>query len=228
MTLIEIELQKLKTEVILLWQTVINQLVNSKTALVNFDKNLAREVVQTEKWVNKYELRIDRDCENIFALHSPVAVDLRYLLAILKINNNLERIGDIAKGLAKFVISSDKQVDAEILEVTDVLKMYDEGIKMVEDTLNAFENEDSALVRTIFKMDKVIDMVNQNAHNIVVDYILKHPEKTSETLYILSSIRKLERVGDQTKNIAEEIIFYVEAKVLRHKKKKKRELKEKE
>lgn len=228
MTLIEIELQKLKTEVILLWQTVINQLVNSKTALVNFDKNLAREVVKTEKLVNKYELRIDRDCENIFALHSPVAVDLRYLLAILKINNNLERIGDIAKGLAKFVISSDKQVDAEILEVTDVLKMYDEGIKMVEDTLNAFENEDSALVRTIFKMDKVIDMVNQNAHNIVVDYILKHPEKTSETLYILSSIRKLERVGDQTKNIAEEIIFYVEAKVLRHKKKKKRELKEKE
>ena len=226
MTLIEIELQKLKTEVILLWQTVIAQLVNSKTALVNFDKNLAREVVQTEKLVNKYELRIDRDCENIFALHSPVAVDLRYLLAILKINNNLECIGDIAKGLAKFVISSEKQVDSEILEVTDVLKMYDEGIKMVEDTLNAFENEDSALVRTIFKMDKVIDMVNQNAHNIVVDYILKHPEKTSETLYILSSIRKLERVGDQTKNIAEEIIFYVEAKVLRHKKKKKRELKE--
>ena len=90
MAQIETELQLLKTEAINMWSLVNSQLSKARLAFVNFDKDLAREVVQKEKRVNGSELKIDRDCENIFALFCPVAIDLRFLLAVLKINSNLE------------------------------------------------------------------------------------------------------------------------------------------
>ncbi|HEV2355392.1 MAG TPA: PhoU domain-containing protein, partial [Puia sp.] len=93
MAQIETELQLLKSEVVNMWTLVNSQLNKARLAFINFDKDLAREVVLKEKRVNGSELKIDRDCENIFALFCPVAIDLRFLLAVLKINTNLERIG---------------------------------------------------------------------------------------------------------------------------------------
>src|SRR5689334_81547 len=107
MTHLEEELASLKTEITEMWLMVISQLHKTKEALIQFDKDLAREVVATEKRVNAQELKIDRECENIIALFNPVAVDLRTVLAILKINNNLERSGDIAEGIAKYIIFAD-------------------------------------------------------------------------------------------------------------------------
>ncbi len=127
-----------------MWNLVHSQVVKSNIAMVNFDKNLAREVVSREKRVNGLELKIDRDCENIFALLTPVAVDLRFVLAVLKINSNLERIGDIAEGVAKYILSADKPFNPELLKMTDTIAMYDEAINMLEDTLSAFEKEDTA------------------------------------------------------------------------------------
>src|SRR5882757_8275140 len=106
MSQLEIELKQLKVEIINMWSLVHSQVVKSNVAMVNFDKNLAREVVSREKRVNGVELKIDRDCENIFALLTPVAVDLRFVLAVLKINSNLERIGDIADGICRYVVDS--------------------------------------------------------------------------------------------------------------------------
>src|ERR1700677_2492475 len=106
MTQFELEIQHIKTEVINMTELVHLQLVKAKEAMLTFDKDLAHEVIAREKRVNAFELKIDRDCENIFALFCPVAVDLRFLLASLKINNNLERIGDIAEGIAKYIIES--------------------------------------------------------------------------------------------------------------------------
>src|SRR6201988_3528241 len=107
MTPIETEIVALKKELVNMWILVQSQLNKAKESMVNFDKDLAREVLVKEKRVNSFELKIDRDCENIFALHCPVAIDLRFLLAVLKINNNLERIGDIAEGIAKYVIDAE-------------------------------------------------------------------------------------------------------------------------
>jgi phosphate transport system protein len=168
--------------------------------------------------VNAYELKIDRDCENIFALYNPVAVDLRFVLAALKINNNLERTGDIAEGIGKFIISNESPFDDNLLKVTQMIKMFDVSTSMLLDVLTAFENEDTALARSIFKQDEILDNLNLNASSVIADFIRKNPDKLEQALYILSTIRNLERVGDQAKNIAEEIIFYVEAKVLKHKK----------
>jgi phosphate transport system protein len=199
-----------------MWILVQSQLDKAKEAMTQYDKDLAREVLIKEKRVNSFELKIDRDCENIFALHCPVAIDLRFLLAALKINTNLERIGDIAAGIALYVVESTVNFDMDALEKTSLIRMYDEAINILTDTRTAFEKEDTVLARSIFKRDDVLDKINDNSPNTVAEIIKADINSLPEALYILSIIRKLERVGDQAKNIAEEIIFYVEAKILKH------------
>lgn len=216
MTPLETEITEVKKEIVNMWILVQSQLNKAREAMVNFDKDLAREVLVKEKRVNSYELKIDRDCEDIFALHCPVAVDLRFLLAALKINTNLERIGDIAAGIALYVVESPVNFDAAALEKTSLLRMYDEAVNILIDTRTAFEKEDTVLARSIFKRDDVLDDINDNAPVTVSEVIKADINSLPEALYILSIIRKLERVGDQSKNIAEEIIFYVEAKILKH------------
>jgi phosphate transport system protein len=219
MAQIETELQLLKTEVINMWTLVNSQLSKARTAFLNFDKDLAREVVMKEKRVNGSELKIDRDCENIFALYCPVAIDLRFLLAVLKINSNLERIGDIAEGIAKYIIDADAHFTQQLLEITRILPMYEESVNMLEDTQEAFEKEDTILARGVFRKDDFLDDINKRSHGVLEKHLSAHPEDASQALWLISIIRRLERVGDQSKNIAEEIIFYLEAKVLKHKNK---------
>ncbi len=216
MTPLENEINSVKKELINMWILVQSQLSKAKEAMVSFDKDLAREVLIKEKRVNSYELKLDLDCENIFALHCPVAVDLRFLLAALKINSNLERIGDIAAGIAVYVIESSVNFNTKALESTSLLRMYDEAVNILIDTRTAFEKEDTVLARSIFKRDDVLDEINDSAPRTIAELIKDDSENVQEALYILSIIRKLERVGDQSKNIAEEIIFYVEAKILKH------------
>ncbi len=216
MTHLDEELKLLKSEITNMWNLVIQQLKKTHEALITFDKDLAREVMANEKRVNALELKIDRDCENIFALFNPVAVDLRLVLAILKINNNLERTGDIAEGIGKFIVSAQEPFDKKLLEVTQVLVMYEEATDMLADLVEAFENEDTRMARSVFKRDDALDEINKNANAVVLNYIRDNTNNIEQGLYILSTIRKLERVGDQCKNIAEEIIFYLEAKVLKH------------
>jgi phosphate transport system protein len=219
MTHLEEELKHLKREVSIMFALVHQQLKKSHQSLVEYDNDLAHEVILTENRVNAQELKIDRDCENLLALHNPVAIDLRYVLAVLKINNNLERTGDIADGIARFLLDIDKPFDAELIETTQVSRMFELCIRMMEDIEDAFAEENTSLARSIFKQDKLVDEINQKAGPALADYIARHPGQVEPALNILSSIRKLERVGDQAKNIAEEIIFYVEAKVLKHSKK---------
>ena len=216
MTPLENEINALKKELISMWILVQSQLNKAKDAMILFDKDLAREVLVKEKRVNSFELKIDRDCENIFALHCPVAIDLRFLLAALKINTNLERIGDIAAGIAKYVVDSSVNFDQTAMESTSLIRMYEEAVNILTDTRTAFEKEDTVLARSIFKRDDVLDTINDNAPLAVAEVIKGDLDTLPESLYILSIIRKLERVGDQSKNIAEEIIFYVEAKILKH------------
>jgi len=220
MSHLDIELQQLKTESVKMWSLVNLQLRKGKEALLKIDKDLAREVILSERRVNAYELKLDRDCENIFALFNPVAVDLRFVLAVLKINSNLERTGDIVEGIARFVLNVDNTFDTKLLELTRVVEMYTAANSMMESVLEAFEKEDTSLARKIFKEDELLDDINIKANAIIAQYVHNQPQNVVESaLYLLSIIRKLERVGDQAKNMAEEIIFYIEAKVLKHRSK---------
>jgi len=217
MTHLDTELKNLKSELLEMWSLVMNQMVKAKDALVNFDKDLAVDVEINEKRVNGYEIKIDRDCENLLALYNPVAVDLRFILAVLKINYNLERIGDYARGIAKIVRNNDAQFAQDLLLHVNVLEMFDLTNSLFADSMLAFEEEDNRMARTIFMKDESLDKINKVANAKVGEYIQANTTQMADALNVISIVRKLERVGDQTKNIAEEIIFYIEAKVLKHK-----------
>lgn len=216
MTHLENELNILKADTLEMWTLVLSQLQKASHSLKTFDKDFSHEVVANEKRVNSMELKIDRDCENIFALYNPVAVDLRLVLATLKIVNNLERIGDIAEAISLFILSEEEPFDKALLKSTRFDEMYDGAISIVGDVLDAFKKEDTKLARSIFKRDEMLDKINGEANTQIALYIRNNLDKTEQALNVLSIIRRLERVGDQSKNIAEEIIFYLEAKVLKH------------
>jgi len=106
-----------------------------------------------------------------------------------------------------------------MLSVTRILPMYEEAVNMLDDTQAAFEREDTVLARSVFKKDDFLDSVNKGSNKVLEAHLKDHPEDTAQALWLMSIIRKLERVGDGCKNVAEEIIFYLEAKVLKHKNK---------
>jgi phosphate transport system protein len=210
------EIHLLREQLIDMQRLVRTQLSKCRNALMSFDTDLAREVLFNEKRVNGLELKIDRDCENILALFNPVAVDLRFVLASLKINTNLERIGDNAEGIARYVLDVSKPFDPAMLEEFRFAEMYETAISMMDDSLDALIKENTALARKVFIKDETLDTINRAATQIALRYIAEGRPDALHYLNLLSIIRKLERVGDQTKNIAEEIIFYIEAKVLKH------------
>jgi phosphate transport system protein len=222
MTQLHTELELLKNEVINMWELVISQLNKCKTSLLNFDEDLAHEVISNEKRVNAYELKLDRDCEDIFALFCPVAVDLRFVLAVLKINYNLERLGDIAEGISRLVMDVDVAFEKELLDESKVLVMFDTIQEMLTSAAEAFDHDDTKQARSIFKKDEVLNKINAEANDVIAGIIEREPDKIFHCLSLLSMIRKLERAGDQVKNVAEETIFYIEAKVLKHKGKNKK------
>jgi len=225
MSHLEIEIKSLKSDVLEMFSLVKVQLEKSKEAMLTLDKDLAREVLITEKRVNSFELKIDRDCENIIALLSPLAIDLRFVLACLKINSNLERIGDISEGICQFVLNIKLAPKQELIDSTRFMEMFETSISILEDVKTAFETEDTKLARSVFQKDEILDEINIAANEAVSNFIRENQDRINQSLYLLSAIRKLERVGDQCKNISEEIIFYIEARVLKHKS---REQKQKE
>ena len=163
-------------------------------------------------------MKIDSDCEDIIALYAPVAVDLRFVLAMYKINTNLERLGDFAESIARFAgnLPEGAPVDPQLIKETRVEEMLHELLSMLTLSQEAFEKESSEIASRIFLKDNLIDEINHNSTKIIADYIEKHPGSALVGLYMAGVIRKMERFGDHCTNIAEELIFYLDAKVMKH------------
>jgi len=218
---LEQELVALRQDVIDMWKLVISQVSNAGEAILSFDKDLAAKVSMREKKVDAYELKIDGFCENIIALHQPVAIDLRFVLAVFKINSNLERIADFANGISRILVNNPSVIlDAEVIQDTNLQVMINQVNKMLAQGLEAFENEKSNFAAAIFSEDSQVDEINEKSVQVIADYIQKNPDRAYECLELIGIFRKLERIGDHCSNIAEEIFFYIDAKVLKHSEKK--------
>jgi|TARA_B100000123_G_scaffold219830_1_gene168233 phosphate transport system protein len=218
MNTIDSEILDLKKELLKMFFLVESQWEKGATAILNYDQDMAEEISSSENRINAQELKIDSDCENIIALHSPVAVDLRFILSSYKINHSLEHIADIAQSIAKYVADSDLAYNQEVINQTKVNEMLETFNSMMDCLIDAFENEDPKIARKVFKKDKVLNKINTEAHKIVVDNMNTYDN--GMLLFLLSSIRKIERAGDSLKKIGEEIIYHLEAKVLKHQKNK--------
>jgi len=220
MTQLESNLKGLKESTVEMITLAKIQLQRSKTAFLEKNEDLAEEIFFSEKHLNNFELKIDRDCENIFALHNPVASDLRLVIAILKVISDVERIGDHAEGIAGYVSQIDNEIDKKLLIKLRFNEMYEMSLKMLDMIEESFGNEDVNLARKVFKLDKSLNEIKLAAPDVISDYLQTNPQVTKQALFLFSTIRKLERVGDLIKNIAEQLIFYTEAKVVRHRSKK--------
>lgn len=213
----EQEMQALKEEMNRMWKLVLSQLEKSKQAFLNDDIELAREIVSREKRVDAFDLKIDSDCENYIALYNPVAVDLRLILSMIKICNTLERIGDFAVGIAHYVIANDcNTLNKQLLEELQIEKMFDTLIGMLSDGYVALESENTKISGRIIGKDEEVDEIYHRALPVLTEYLQQNPADIYCGLKLLLVIRKLERIGDHCSNIVEEIVFYVDAKVLRH------------
>jgi phosphate transport system protein len=216
MSHLEIELKQLKRAILEMMRLANSQLEKSKAAFLEKDNEIAEEVMYHEKRMNAMELSIDRDCENIFALYQPVATDLRFVISMLKVNSDLERIADYACGLSEYVVNLQNPINKQALEKTRIGEMFDITMSMLTDIARALETEDTALARKVYKKDVELNTINKDASNIIRDLIINDPDSTRRYMLLFSAIRKLERVGDHIKNIAEDTIFYIDAIVLKH------------
>lgn len=196
------------------------QLENVREAFFNHDTDLAEEVAHTENRVNALDLKIDRDCERFIALHNPVASDLRFVLALRKINFDLERVGDHSYGISRYIIEVDTPIEQKLLTTLRVEEMFDSALSMLDDITDAYSEEDTKTARKVFKKDKILNKINMRSFAVISEEVKKDPNIIDQALLLFSVIKKLERIGDLVTNIAEEIIFYREAEVLKHRKKK--------
>ncbi len=196
------------------------QLENARDAFFTHDSDLAEEVIRTENRVNALDLKIDRDCERFIALHNPVASDLRFVLALRKINFDLERVGDHAYGISKYIIEVDTPIEDRLLEIMRVEEMFESALSMLDDITDAYIEADAKLARKVFKKDKVLNKINMKSFKVISKEVRINPELIDQFLLLFSVIKKLERIGDLVTNIAEEIIFFREAEVVKHRKKK--------
>lgn len=218
MKIIEQEIQQLKACISEMWTLVYKQLYNAGEALLTNDRELAHKVICHERRVNAYELKIDSDCEDIIALYAPVAIDLRFVLAMYKVNTNLERLGDFAEGIARFVLNlpDSEPIDPQLIKDTRVEEMLHAILEMFSLTKEAFEKEDSEIASGVFMKDNLVDEINHDAIEIIARYVEQNPGRALPALYLCGVIRKMERFGDHCTNIAEELVFFLEAKVLKH------------
>jgi phosphate transport system protein len=220
MTNLDEKINQLKTDTLAMWELVIDQLKATRRIMVEFDNNVFAEIGSREKEIDLFELKINSLCETILALYTPVANNLRFVLAVLRINTDLERIGDYSRGISKMIHASQLPFNGDLNSSLKILEIFDTSIEMTSLAMEAFEKEDIKKAEKLIDMDSAIDKVNKKADKKLADLISKKPEKTINYLHIYVIIQRIERVGDQAKNIAEEIIFYINAKVLKHSKKK--------
>ena len=216
MTRLQEELNHLRESLFDMAVLVRTQIKKSVCALLDGDEDLATEVLVNEKRVNAFELNIDRDCEQIFALLNPVANDMRFVFATLKINADLERIGDYAEGIAKLVLLGKKSFDRDLVASLRMKEMFDATLQMLDEVTTAYEKADTRIARSVFAMDQKLNEINRKASEVAEEYIKNNLDKIHQALLQISIIRKLERVGDHITNIAEEVIFYKDAQVLKH------------
>jgi len=194
-----------------------SQIEKANEAFFNFDSDLAEQVILTENRINALDIKISKDCEKFLALYNPVAIDLRFIMALLKINSDLERVADHAYGICRYVVDEEKKIDKSLFAAVDYEKMNETIDSMFQDITIAYESKDVKIARKVFKKDKVLDKINFASFTTLEKAIKKDNASVKQALIVFSVVKKIERVGDLIKNIAEEIIFYVDADMIKHK-----------
>lgn len=209
------EIDKLKQMLISLCEVVEASLQQAVKSIRQRDTKLAKKVIDTDIEIDHMEVDIEEECLKILALYQPVAIDLRFIITALKINNDLERIGDLAVNLAErsMFLAGQQKVDVPF----DFDEMTEKTQSMLRKSLEALVNMDSKMAYEVCAADDEVDDMNRQMFQIVQDTIRTHPQWMGSLIHLLSASRQLERVADHATNIAEDVIYMIEGRIVRHK-----------
>jgi phosphate transport system protein len=208
------EIEGLKKSLLSLCALVEEQAQRAVRALLERDDRAAREVEQRDVEVDHREVEVEEECLKILALHQPVAVDLRFIVAVLKINNDLERIGDLAVNVARKAITFARQPPLAI--PFDLEAMWHKTRAMLRDSLDALVNMDAALANDVCARDDEVDAMKRDIRVRAEDMIRVEPERVAALYTLTAAARNLERIADHATNIAEDVIYMVDGKIIRH------------
>ena len=187
---------------------------NAIEALVKRDSSLAEKTIAQDEKINQLEIVIDDLCLKLLALHQPLAADLRFITSAMRINTELERIGDQAVNIAERVISLNQE--PQLKPYIDIPEMAEITQNMLRDVLNAFVNRDASLARSVCERDDRVDGLNNQVFRELLTYMMADSKTITRAVHLLIVSRCLERIADHATNIAEGVIFMAQAKVIKH------------
>ena len=208
------EIEKLKEKLLTLGGLVERALAKAVRAVEKRDTVAAREVVAGDAEIDHMEVDVEEECLKLLALHQPVAIDLRFIVAVLKVNNDLERIGDHAASLAEHVLLIEDQPAVEF--TFDFPVMAKKAQEMLKNSLDALVFQDAELATRVCAADDEIDEINRNMYRAVEREILRQPERTRIYTNHIGVSRCLERVADLATNIAQDVIYLTTGRIARH------------
>jgi len=208
------ELEKLKKSILTLGAMVEERVYMATKAIENNDSGLADKIIKSDYEIDDMEVDVEEECLKILALYQPVAVDLRFITAVIKINNDLERIADEAVNIARGVkyIAKGEKPHFDF----DFYLMAEKTEAMLKKSLDALVNLDVDLAFKVCILDDEVDKINGEAHRIVKDVIKDNPDHVEYFINLLLISRHLERIADHATNIAEEVIYLIEGEIVRH------------
>jgi phosphate transport system protein len=209
------ELLALKEQIVLMGARSEDLVRRSIVALYRCDAVMAEQVISDDRAIDEMELDIEQRCIDLLALRQPMAVDLRFLTAALKISNDLERVGDHGVNIAGNVIRLASHTAAQLPDQFQLLAEVSTGL--LRDTLDAFARKDAKTARTLVRRDDKVDELNRQVFKQLVSMMNQDSGAISTCMDLIMVSRNLERVGDLATNIAEEVVFINDAQVIRHK-----------
>jgi phosphate transport system protein len=208
------DIESLVNKIITMGGEIEDRVYKATLSIINRDEKLANDVIKADQDIDRMEVNIEEHCLKILALYQPVAVDLRYIIAILKINNDLERVGDLAVNIAErgAFLATHKGIAIPF----DIEKMATKVESMLTRSIDALVHKDARLAHQIRAEDDEVDAYNRDMYGRVKDMLVEHPDHINCLLHAISAGRHLERIADHATNIAEDVIYLVEAEIVRH------------
>ncbi len=210
------EITKLKKTILSLGALVEERVRQAVKSVIDFDEDLAQKIIDKDAEIDEMEVQVEEECLKILALHQPVAVDLRFIVAVLKINNDLERIGDLAVNIAEGVASLSKKgkLNSRIRKNFD--QMTQRVRTMLKNSLDALINMDADRARQVCIADDEVDAINRDMYDYIRSQVDKGEDEFGHGTQLVRIFRQFERIADLTTNIAEDVIYMCQGEIVRH------------
>ncbi len=208
------DLEVLKQELLKMGGRAEAILQKGVESLKQRDPRLAEQVFEDDRVIDRMEIDIEERCVNLLALRQPMAVDLRFITAALKISNDLERVGDHAVNIAGSALRLSRE--PLLKPLVDIPRMVDAAAGMLREALDAFVRRDAATARRLVRRDDEVDALNRQVFRELVSYMIEDPSTITRAMELILVARNLERVGDLATNVAEEVVFIAEARIIKH------------